>query len=178
MAPIDMSCCDLDGDVLALWWQTLPRARQREVANAYTGLAPMMMLTHDYVERPPLGSSLGGVGLDASIGYPEALHGTGLRVVVIGCNIRWPRRPVAILLCAACGHTRCLGHPPRGWPSHWPPDPDAFGAPDRSWPRRARRWAEALHRAGYETGLTDGSTTMHRGVAVLRARQIGDDRDQ
>lgn len=46
-----------------------------------------------------------------------AFCGEGLRLVVEGCNRKWPHaRPTAVLVCAECGRGRSLeGKAPRGW---------------------------------------------------------------
>jgi hypothetical protein len=149
------ACCGLDSahPVSGMWFQTLSHDRQRDIVRAHGRTLPFMVgPPYDYDQyekyRP------GAVHVDVSIGFPDALHGTGMRLIIVGCGQRL-RRPHAWALCAECGRAELLGRPPRGWPR----------------PLRARhRRFYAL--AGWRLGSQVGSSTTMRGIAVRATERI------
>lgn len=149
-------CCGLDanGVVSAMWFQTLTRDRQRDILRDHGRTLPFMV-------GPPYDDDVFGkyrpgaaVSANVSIGFPEGLHGTGMRLVVVGCAQRL-RRPRAWALCAQCGRAESLGRPPRGWPRQLRP-------------RHRRFYA----RAGWRLGSLVGSTTNMRGATVRATERI------
>lgn len=151
------ACCDLDPrrPVSTMWFESLPRERQREVVRRHGRTVPFMVGPPHHLEQHDKYRPGAAVVVEVAVGYPEALHGTGMRLVIMGCNQRW-RRPRAWAVCAECGRAEFLGSPPRGWPRHAPQ------------PRQVRFYAAA----GWRLGCQMGATTTMRGLSVRATERI------
>lgn len=143
-------CCGYEGDSFGravLWVCTLG---DEAIADLFaeTEIPAMTWATRpEHAEPPP-------TPMHREV-LRSAFCGDGLRLVVEGCNRRWPRpAPTAALICAVCGRGRRLGSPPRGWPSG------------------RRRWHRWLADRGIDIGRYVTTTTVYDGMAVF----IADDR--
>jgi hypothetical protein len=153
------ACCDLDPRSLvsALWFDTLPYEAQRAIIRASGRTVPFTVGSPHHYDRGAKHRP-GNIGVQVFTScFSEQLHGTGMRLVIAGCEQRW-RRPLAWVLCAECGRAEDLGRPPRGWP-RTPPTP---------------RHVQFFQRAGWHLGRTLGCTTVMRGLTVRATHRIED----
>jgi hypothetical protein len=152
-----VSCCDLDPReaVSTMWFESLPPERRRDVVRRHGRTLPFMVGPPHHLESHDKYRPGAVVAVEVSAGYPEALHGTGMRLVIMGCNQRL-RRPRAWVMCTECGRAAALGRPPRGWPTRAP---------------RARH-VRFYERAGWRLGAQVGATTIMRGVSVRATERI------
>lgn len=146
MAAKPAPCCGQTGERSLLWMYVQDDDTARTVITEDTvGHVPLgFWATRPEHATPP------ATGIHRLV-LEDAFTDAGLRLIVEGCNRRWPRpRPTAALVCAECGRGRILPNPRRGWGS-------------------GKRWHMWVHDQGViiEGYLT--SATVYDGIAVFRA---------
>lgn len=152
-------CCGLMGDRSLLWLYALTTDEIRALVDEERREVP----ANGWVPWVAWGTRREHAAPPRSVVHLETLRdafcGSGLRVVVEGCNRRWPRpAPTASLVCADCGRGRGLGSPPRGWPSG----------------RRRSRWHSWFQRQGIHLSGLRVSSTAYNGFAGFRATLDGE----
>jgi hypothetical protein len=143
------ACCGQTGTRSVLWMHTLDDEAMRAVVaedSVDDARVPLSFWASRPEHAAPPATPMHRVVLDT------AFNGRGLRVIVEGCNRRWPRaRPTAVLVCAECGRGRTLGNPPRGWASG------------------RKRWYVWFHDQGVTIEGYLTSATVYDGIGAFRA---------